>query len=475
EFVAMDPVKRLTSKLVLMPGRLLEQMPYCEEKHKAEKALSHVRFKYETEVGDLQVTIKKLKMKLCEELKPINQKEDVTALKEQIYDLSVENQKLKNELLEAQTNIAFLRSKLSALKCDYADHSLNPKRYETLVIFFLPRSSCCSYVNKGHESLALHDPIKRMIFTPFDVHSLPQSCFRSHLYSVRESIKYDSQMEFKHQREFQSSHGGQESSGGDASDTDVSPEATSLRAPIVDWQPPRCVSGGSTVTSSRKLIPALSSQVGSSGNTSAPESQKVYKIVLAGDAAVGKTSFLMRLCKNEFRGDISATVGVDCKMKTLIVDGEETVLQLWDTAGLERFGIISKSYFRKASGVLLLYDVTCERSFLNVREWLTMIEDASTQVVPIMLVGNKSDLRATAASEGQKCMPSHFGENLARTYGALFCETSAKDGSNVVETVLHLAREVKKRTEEEADSKAITILAGISSKESAQRKNCCNA
>ncbi|XP_013363010.1 PREDICTED: ras and EF-hand domain-containing protein isoform X6 [Chinchilla lanigera] len=328
-----------------------------------------------------------------EELKPINQKEDVTALKEQIYDLSVENQKLKNELLEAQTNIAFLRSKLSALKCDYADHSLNPK-------------------------------------------SLPQSCFRSHLYSVRESIKYDSQMEFKHQREFQSSHGGQESSGGDASDTDEDKK---------------------------------------SENPKASRSQKVYKIVLAGDAAVGKTSFLMRLCKNEFRGDISATVGVDCKMKTLIVDGEETVLQLWDTAGLERFGIISKSYFRKASGVLLLYDVTCERSFLNVREWLTMIEDASTQVVPIMLVGNKSDLRATAASEGQKCMPSHFGENLARTYGALFCETSAKDGSNVVETVLHLAREVKKRTEEEADSKAITILAGISSKESAQRKNCCNA
>ncbi|XP_013363006.1 PREDICTED: ras and EF-hand domain-containing protein isoform X2 [Chinchilla lanigera] len=374
-----------------------------------------------------------------EELKPINQKEDVTALKEQIYDLSVENQKLKNELLEAQTNIAFLRSKLSALKCDYADHSLNPK-------------------------------------------SLPQSCFRSHLYSVRESIKYDSQMEFKHQREFQSSHGGQESSGGDASDTDVfhlwdeETSGTKGAAPIVDWQPPRCVSGGSTVTSSRKLIPALSSQEDKkSENPKASRSQKVYKIVLAGDAAVGKTSFLMRLCKNEFRGDISATVGVDCKMKTLIVDGEETVLQLWDTAGLERFGIISKSYFRKASGVLLLYDVTCERSFLNVREWLTMIEDASTQVVPIMLVGNKSDLRATAASEGQKCMPSHFGENLARTYGALFCETSAKDGSNVVETVLHLAREVKKRTEEEADSKAITILAGISSKESAQRKNCCNA
>lgn len=64
--------------------------------------------------------------------------------------------------------------------------------------------------------------------------------------------------------------------------------------------------------------------------------QKAYKIVLAGDAAVGKSSFLMRLCKNEFRGNTGATLGVDFQMKTLIVDGERTILQLWDTAGQER-------------------------------------------------------------------------------------------------------------------------------------------
>uniref|UniRef100_A0A3B3QF15 Uncharacterized protein n=1 Tax=Paramormyrops kingsleyae TaxID=1676925 RepID=A0A3B3QF15_9TELE len=61
-------------------------------------------------------------------------------------------------------------------------------------------------------------------------------------------------------------------------------------------------------------------------------------------------------------------------MKTLVVDGEPTVLQLWDTAGQERFRSIAKSYFRRADGVLLLYDVTCEKSFLDVREWVDMIE-----------------------------------------------------------------------------------------------------
>ncbi|XP_023557605.1 ras and EF-hand domain-containing protein [Octodon degus] len=360
----------------------------------------------------IQAAEHKTQKQLEEQLKPVRQKEDVTALKEQICDLSVENEKLKKELLEAQTSIAFLQSKLSALRNDYADNSLNSTR-----------------------------------FPP----------------------------------EFQCSHGGQESSWDDASDTDASciwdeeTYGTKGVASIVGRKPPRCVSKGSAATPSRKLISALPSQDKESKNPKAPRSRSVYRIVLAGDAAVGKTSFLMRFCKNEFQGDISTTIGVDCKMKTLIVDGEETVLQLWDTAGLERFGIISKSYFRKASGVLLLYDITCERSFLNVREWLTMIEDASPQIVPIMLVGNKSDLRDTAASEGQKCVPRLFGENLARNYGALFCETSAKDGSNIVEAVLHIAREVKKRPKEEADSNFITILAGTSSRESVQRKNCCSA
>uniref|UniRef100_A0A3B4APE5 Uncharacterized protein n=1 Tax=Periophthalmus magnuspinnatus TaxID=409849 RepID=A0A3B4APE5_9GOBI len=102
--------------------------------------------------------------------------------------------------------------------------------------------------------------------------------------------------------------------------------------------------------------------------------EKAFRIVLAGDAAVGKSSFLLRLCKNEFKVHSSTTLGVDFQMKTLIVDGEPTLLQIWDTAGQERFRSIAKSYFRRADGVLLLYDVSCEKSFLNVREWVDMIE-----------------------------------------------------------------------------------------------------
>nr|XP_005903129.1 PREDICTED: ras and EF-hand domain-containing protein [Bos mutus] len=549
-------VKRAQDKAAMQLSELEEEMDQRiqaaehktrkDEKRKAEEALSDLRRQYETEVGDLQVTIKKLK-KLEEQSKHISQKQDVAALKKQIYDLSMENQKVKKDLLEAQTNIAFLQSELDSLKSDYADQSLNSERDLEIIREYTEdrnslerqieilqtanrklhdsndglrsalenscsklsralrinnispgntvsrsspkfnlhspqplgydRSSRPSYMDEDCDSLALCDPMQRM---NCDVDSLPESCFDSGLSTLRDSNEYDSEVEYKHQRGFQRSHGMQESFGGDASDTDV-PDIRDEEtygsegvASILDWKPPGSASEGSIISSSRKPISALSPQtdmVDESHKSSS--SQKAYKIVLAGDAAVGKSSFLMRLCKNEFRGNTSATLGVDFQMKMLIVDGERTVLQLWDTAGQERFRSIAKSYFRRADGVLLLYDVTCEKSFLNVREWVDMIEDAAHESIPIMLVGNKADLRDAAEAEGQKCVPGYFGEKLAMTYGALFCETSAKDGSNIVEAVLHLAREVKKRTDED-DSKSITNLSGTSSKKSTQMKNCCN-
>uniref|UniRef100_A0A8C0C4G3 Ras and EF-hand domain-containing protein n=1 Tax=Balaenoptera musculus TaxID=9771 RepID=A0A8C0C4G3_BALMU len=549
-------VKRAQDKAAMQLSELEEEMDQRiqaaehktrkDEKRKAEEALSDLRRQYETEVGDLQVTIKKLK-KLEEHSKHISQKEDVAALKKQIYDLSMENQKVKKDLLEAQTNTAFLQSELDSLKSDYADQSLNSERDLEIIREYTEdrnslerqieilqtanrklhdsndglrsalensyskfnrslrinnispgntisrsspkfnahspqplgydRSSRSSYMDEDCDSLALCDPVQRI---NCDIDSLPESCFDSGLSTLRDSNEYDSEVEYKHQRGFQRSHGTQESSGGDASDTDV-PDIRDEEtygsegvASILDWKPQGSASEGSGISSLRKPISALAPQTDMvDENHKSSSSQKAYKIVLAGDAAVGKSSLLMRLCKNEFRGNTSATLGVDFQMKTLIVDGERTVLQLWDTAGQERFRSIAKSYFRRADGVLLLYDVTCEKSFLNVREWVDMIEDAAHNSIPIMLVGNKADLRNAAEAEGQKCVPGYFGEKLAMTYGALFCETSAKDGSNIVEAVLHLTREVKKRTDE-GDSKSITNLSGTSSKKSTQMKNCCN-
>ncbi|KAM6363954.1 LOW QUALITY PROTEIN: ras and EF-hand domain-containing protein [Pluvialis apricaria] len=540
-------VKRAQDKAAVQLSELEEEMEQRiqaaehkvkkEEKRKAEEALNELKRQYDTEVGDLQVTIKKLK-KLEEQSKNVNHREDVIELKKRIHDMLLENQKLKKDLLEAQTNIAFLRSELDSLKSEYADQTLNTERDLEMIREYTEdrdnlerqieilqsanrklhdsndglrsalensfskynrslrlantspgstlsrsspkfngghsplnprydRSSHSSCVDEDYDSLALCDPMQRI---NCEVDSLPESCFDSGLSTLRDSNEYDSEVEYRHQRTFQRSQCMQESFGGDASDTDVpeirdeeaySPDNSST---VLDWKPSRPVSRSSSIASTRKYISALTPQSDATECTPKyPSSEKAYKIVLAGDA-VGKSSFLTRLCKNEFRGNTSATLGVDFQMKRLIVDGEPTVLQLWDTAGQERFRSIAKSYFRRADGVLLLYDVTCEKSFLNVREWVDMIEDATHENIPIMMVGNKADLRQAVTEQGQKCVPINYGEKLAMTYNALFCETSAKDGSNIVEAVLHLAREVRKRSDNRDDTRSVTAWLGHLSK-----------
>ncbi|XP_052634540.1 ras and EF-hand domain-containing protein isoform X1 [Harpia harpyja] len=558
-------VKRAQDKAAVQLSELEEEMEQRiqavehkvkkEEKRKAEEALNELKRQYDTEVGDLQVTIKKLK-KLEEQSKNVNHREDVVELRERIHDMLLENQKLKKDLLEAQTNIAFLQSELDSLKSEYADQTLNTERDLEMIREYTEdrdnlerqieilqsanrklhdsndglrtalensfskynrslrlantspgstisrnspkfnggqsplnprydRSSHSSCVDEDYDSLALCDPMQRI---NYEVDSLPESCFDSGLSTLRDSNEYDSEVEYRHQRIFQRSQCMQESFGGDASDTDV-PEIRDEEAyspdnshTLLDWKTSQPVSRSSSIASTRKYISALTPQRGSfyfqSDATECtpkyPSSEKAYKIVLAGDAAVGKSSFLMRLCKNEFRGNTSATLGVDFQMKRLIVDGEPTVLQLWDTAGQERFRSIAKSYFRRADGVLLLYDITCEKSFLNVREWVDMIEDATHENIPIMMVGNKADLRQAVTEQGQKCVPMKYGEKLAMTYSALFCETSAKDGSNIVEAVLHLAREVRKQSDNRDDTRSVTSLAGTPVKKSALTRNCCN-
>ncbi|XP_069633793.1 ras and EF-hand domain-containing protein isoform X2 [Haliaeetus albicilla] len=551
-------VKRAQDKAAVQLSELEEEMEQRiqavehkvkkEEKRKAEEALNELKRQYDTEVGDLQVTIKKLK-KLEEQSKNVNHREDVVELRKRIHDMLLENQKLKKDLLEAQTNIAFLQSELDSLKSEYADQTLNTERDLEMIREYTEdrdnlerqieilqsanrklhdsndglrtalensfskynrslrlantspgstisrsspkcnggqsplnprydRSSHSSCVDEDYDSLALCDPMQRI---NYEVDSLPESCFDSGLSTLRDSNEYDSEVEYRHQRIFQRSQCMQESFGGDASDTDV-PEIRDEEAyspdnsrTLLDWKTSQPVSRSSSIASTRKYISAVTPQSDATECTPKyPSSEKAYKIVLAGDAAVGKSSFLMRLCKNEFQGNTSATLGVDFQMKRLIVDGEPTVLQLWDTAGQERFRSIAKSYFRRADGVLLLYDVTCEKSFLNVREWVDMIEDATHENIPIMMVGNKADLRQAVTEQGQKCVPIKCGEKLAMTYSALFCETSAKDGSNIVEAVLHLAREVRKRSDNQDDTRSVTSLAGTPVKKSALTKNCCN-
>ncbi|XP_067655759.1 ras and EF-hand domain-containing protein homolog isoform X2 [Haliotis asinina] len=187
------------------------------------------------------------------------------------------------------------------------------------------------------------------------------------------------------------------------------------------------------------------------------EPERMYKVVLAGDAAVGKSSFIMRLCKGKFVNNLSSTLGVDFQTKVIEVDGRTIALQLWDTAGQERFRSIAKSYFRRADGVLLLYDCTYERSFLNVRDWVEAVEvcrqDGAMKKIPIMFCANKTDIRDEMQQQGRRVVRFDDGSRLAREYEGLFIETSAKDGSNIQEAVIELTRLL--RTNEDLEVKNV--------------------
>uniref|UniRef100_A0A4W3HL61 Uncharacterized protein n=1 Tax=Callorhinchus milii TaxID=7868 RepID=A0A4W3HL61_CALMI len=97
---------------------------------------------------------------------------------------------------------------------------------------------------------------------------------------------------------------------------------------------------------------------------------RIFKLVMVGNSGVGKSSFIHRFSHDRFHTEICATIGIDYQVKSLLVGRTQVALQLWDTAGQERFRSVTKQYFRKADGVLVMYDVTTESSFIAVRNWM---------------------------------------------------------------------------------------------------------
>ena len=120
----------------------------------------------------------------------------------------------------------------------------------------------------------------------------------------------------------------------------------------------------------------------------------IYKILLLGDSSVGKTCFLMRYTDNTFQDIHMSTIGLDYKLKNVqLEDGKMVKIQVWDTAGQDRFRSITKNYYKGAHGIILIYDVTDQQSFQHIKDWIDKIKEESNEGVIIYLVGNKIDLK----------------------------------------------------------------------------------
>ncbi|XP_049954714.1 ras and EF-hand domain-containing protein-like [Schistocerca serialis cubense] len=196
---------------------------------------------------------------------------------------------------------------------------------------------------------------------------------------------------------------------------------------------------------------------------------RTFKIVFAGDAAVGKSSFIFRFCKGVFINNMGSTLGVDFQVKTIKIDNRNVALQLWDTAGQERFRAMTKAYFRRADGVLLLYDVTNERSLLNVRRWIQNIDELTEHHIPVILCGNKIDLRGDKLAQGKTCVDPEHGQKIARDHGVPFFETSSKTGLNITDAIVVLTREMLTQEDIEVHTSSLKI-----SPKGHKSKPCCH-
>ncbi|XP_068873890.1 EF-hand calcium-binding domain-containing protein 4B [Aphelocoma coerulescens] len=188
--------------------------------------------------------------------------------------------------------------------------------------------------------------------------------------------------------------------------------------------------------------------------------ERLFKIIFVGNSSVGKTSFLRRFCEDRFFPGTAATVGVDYNVRTVAVDHTQVALQLWDTAGQERYRSITKQFFRKADGVIVMYDITAKDTFTAVKQWLISIEEASGENVPVLLLGNKTD------NEKEREVPMGMGDHLAKDYNLIFYECSAYSGYNVEKSVLHLAR-ILKEHEDKVKEKTIELQSDTN------KKSCC--
>jgi small GTP-binding protein len=164
-----------------------------------------------------------------------------------------------------------------------------------------------------------------------------------------------------------------------------------------------------------------------------------FKIVVVGSSGVGKSSIIQRLIEGTFREDGTPTVGVEFKPFLIPVDNQMIKLQIWDTAGQERFKSVSRAYFRNAVGAVLVYDVTDERSFDDLGNWLHDILQLANPNAFILLLGNKAD------REDNRRIGPEQARDFADKNKLDFLETSAKSGQNVSETFTRLAFTIAKR------------------------------
>ena len=163
---------------------------------------------------------------------------------------------------------------------------------------------------------------------------------------------------------------------------------------------------------------------------SAPLEGSGKKLVFIGDPGVGKTCIISRFLKGTFDADQITTVGASYASKTIKISetNESLTLDVWDTAGQEKYRSLTRIFFQGAKLAILVYDITRKDSFENLKNvWLKELKDHADKNVVLGVAGNKSDLYE------KEEVPEQEAREFAKSIGAIFCLTSAQSNSGIEE------------------------------------------
>lgn len=164
------------------------------------------------------------------------------------------------------------------------------------------------------------------------------------------------------------------------------------------------------------------------------------KLVLLGEAAVGKSSIVLRFVSNDFSENKEPTIGAAFLTQRVNIDDHIVKFEIWDTAGQERFASLAPMYYRNAQAALVVYDVTKPQSFIKARHWVKELHEQASQDIIIALIGNKIDLLENDP-DGRK-VAKEEAEKLAEEKNLLFFETSAKTAVHINEVFLKIGETI---------------------------------
>jgi Ras-related protein Rab-5C len=176
-----------------------------------------------------------------------------------------------------------------------------------------------------------------------------------------------------------------------------------------------------------------------------------FKLVLLGDAAVGKSSSVERFVKDEFFEFQQPTIGAAFLTQTVALDDYIVKFEIWDTAGQERYRSLAPMYYRGAAAALVVYDITSQESFSGAKTWIDELQRQGSADIVIGLAGNKMDL------ESKREVPKDEAKIYAQENGCIFFETSAKTGENINHIFNAIAQKLPKNVQTQA-ADAIQIL-----------------